>query len=169
MSKAFTRESDDAPEQMESLSKASLLPAGAKNLMTNDGAGRLREELTWLSEGKRREVLALPDGGEKQHRLLKLDQRIRVLQNILLSAEIVPPLSQPVDEVRFGARVAVRRRNGEVATYRIVGVDETEFYDEAASWISPIAQALLGAQVGQRVVFHFPSGHEELEITGIEY
>ncbi len=48
MSKAFTREEDDAPERPTPLRPASSLPPGTKNYLTPDGAVRFRDELDRL-------------------------------------------------------------------------------------------------------------------------
>jgi transcription elongation factor GreB len=42
-----------------------------------------------------------------------------------------------------------------------VGVDEIDFDQNGASWISPIAKALLNARRGETVRFKFPSGEAE--------
>ena len=65
--------------------------------------------------------------------------------------------------------VLVRSSSGEESRYRIVGVDETDIDRGWVSWVSPIARALVNAQVGQRVRFKFPSGEEELEIVEIAF
>jgi transcription elongation factor GreB len=71
--------------------------------------------------------------------------------------------------IRFGATVVVREESGGESTYRIVGVDETDFDRGWVSWLSPIAKALMNARLGERVRFKFPSGEEELEIIDISY
>ena len=63
----------------------------------------------------------------------------------------------------------VREENGEESTYRIVGVDETDFDRGWVSWLSPIAKALVNARLGERVRFKFPSGEEDLWMIGISY
>ncbi len=65
--------------------------------------------------------------------------------------------------------MTVRDSTGEESTYRIVGVDETDFDRGWVSWQSPIARALLNARRGERVPFSFPSGEEELEIVAVSY
>ena len=62
-----------------------------------------------------------------------------------------------------------RRYGSEETRYRIVGIDETDAERGWASWLSPIARALLHTRLGQRVRFKFPSGEDELESVGIEY
>ena len=98
-----------------------------------------------------------------------VDQRIAHLGQSLNSAVIVPRPIEPQIRVHFGATVTVRERNGAETRYRIVGVDETDLENGSVSWLSPLAKALLKAQVGERVRFKFPSGEEELEIVKISY
>lgn len=52
---------------------------------------------------------------------------------------------------------------GETARYRIVGVDEVDVARGWISWVSPVANALLSAAVGDRVRAALPSGEKELE------
>ncbi len=168
MSKAFTRESDDLPDQPMLLRQSSLLPPGAKNYLTPNGAQRLREELDRLVQKERPEVAALPDDKTKR-RLQVLDQRIQYLEQSLQSAVVVTPPAAPWEQVRFGATVTVRECDGGETRYRIVGADETDLDRNWVSWLSPIARALLNARFGQRVRFKFPSGEKKLEIVAITY
>lgn len=169
MSKAFTRESDDLPEQPVVSRPPPSLPPGVKNYLTPDGAVRLRAEMERLMEKERPEAAALADANEARRALQRLDQRIHLLQQSLASAEIVEPPPGPADKVRFGATVTVRERSGDQVQYRIVGVDETDFDRGWVSWQAPIAKALLNARVGDRIRLRLPAGEEELEILGIAY
>jgi transcription elongation factor GreB len=170
MSKAFTRESDDAPDEGISPRPSSALPPGAKNYMTPDGAARFRAELYRLQNEERPSSAAEPDGDERKRKLQRLDQRIQQLEDSLRSAVVTPPPTTPEDrrQVSFGASVTVRRKDGEIS-YRIVGVDEADPDRGWVSWPSPIARALLQARLGERVSFKFPSGEETLEIVAISY
>ena len=169
MSKAFTRESDDAPD-LPVVRHATVLPPGAKNLLTPGGALRLRAELERLTREERPRLVAAVAGDDDAKRQLHaLDERLEHLQKTLHTAEVIAPPAVPDDVVRFGATVLVRERSGEQTTYRIVGVDETDLDQNWVSWLSPIAQALLNARVGQRVRFKFPAGEEELEILRVTY
>ena len=168
MSKAFTKE-DDADDTPLVPHPVSLLPPGAKNYLTDQGARRLRNELERLLNLERPPLVARSDDRESKRELQAIDQRIQYLQESLRTAEIVaaPPL--PHDVVRFGASVTVRDRAGEESHYRIVGVDETESDRCWVSWRSPLARALLNASLGQKVVFKTPKGLSELEILHIAY
>ncbi|HEY0548451.1 MAG TPA: GreA/GreB family elongation factor [Verrucomicrobiae bacterium] len=169
MSKAFTRESDDAPD-LPLPRPAAVLPPGAKNLMTPGGAARLRAELERLAREERPALAksaSAEDGAKNQ--LRALDQRMEVLHQKLQTAVVTGPPVPGDDVVRFGATVVVRERSGEQTTYRIVGMDETDLDQNWVSWLSPIAKALLNGRAGQRVRFKVPAGEEELEILSVAY
>ena len=168
MSKAFTRESD-LPETPLRPRPAAVLPPGAKNYLTARGANQLQRELNHLVTTERPRLFANGADEEATQKLQPLNYRIQHLQQILHTAVIVTPPTPIDDTVRFGATVTVRESSGEVATYRIVGIDETDLDRNWVSWLSPIAKALLNARVGQRVRFKFPSGEEELEIVAVAY
>lgn len=169
MSKAFTREDDDAPEQPVAARPASALPPGTKNYLTPAGEQRLRSELVRLLTTERPALASSPDKDAARRQLQLLDQRISHLQDCLQTAVIVPPPAPPHDTVRFGATVKVRNRRGEELDYRIVGVDETDLDRDEVSWLSPIAKALLNSKLGGHVKFRFPAGEDELEVISIGY
>lgn len=168
MSKAFTRESDDAPEPPFRPQTRSLLPPGAKNYITVDGAQRIQAEMDRLTVIERPKLATATDDPDARRRLQTLDQQMQHLQQILGTAVVVTPPAAPWEQVRFGATVTVRSSSGETQ-YRIVGIDETDVDRGWVSWLSPIAKALLNAKLGQRVRFRFPSGEEQLEIVQISY
>jgi len=163
MSKAFTREDDDAPERPVIRRAGPALPPGAKNYLTPDGERRLRAELERLLERPRR--AESPEEGD----LRTVEDRIAHLEQSLQTAVVVPAPAATEDRVRFGATVTVRENGGGETCYRIVGVDEADVDRDWVSWLSPIAKALLNARLGQRVRFKFPSGEKELEVVGIAY
>ena len=168
MSKAFTRESDDAPELPVRPRRPSPLPAGAKNYLTAGGAQGLREEWDRLLNIERPRLAASKDDQAKRQ-LQAVNERIEHLQQSLHTAVVTAPPVMPDDQVRFGATVTVRNRRGEESRYRIVGVDETDIDRDWVSWLSPIAKALLNARVGQQVRIKLPDGEEQLEIVGVTY
>lgn len=168
MSKAFTRESDDAPESPALPPLRSALPPGAKNYLTPDGAQRLQRELDELGKQRTR-IAALPGANEQKPELQSLDQRMLRLRISLESAVITLAPPPPWEQVRFGATVTVRNERGEESQYRIVGADETDVDRGWVSWLSPIAKALLNARLGHKVRFKFPDGETQLEITRITF
>ena len=168
MSKAFTRESDDTPEQPITR-PPSTLPPGAKNYITSDGARQLREELHRLLQVERPRIAALTDIAEQKRQLQRLNQHIVTLENSLGTAEIVSPPAKPWEQVRFGATITVREGNGVETRYRIVGIDEINLDRDWISWCSPLAKALLNARLSQHIRFRTPSGEQQIEILAITY
>jgi len=132
MSRAFVKEDVEIAERSGHRRSASGLPPGALNLMTKDGAQRLRVRLA-----------ALRDTGSKT---AEMDE----LEHILDSATLVPSEANP-EAVVFGAEVTLKNTSGELATYRIVGADEVHLEPHHVSWVSAIGRALLGAAPGQRL------------------
>src|ERR1039457_2017181 len=164
MSKAFTREENDGPDIPDLPPMTSTLAPGAKNYITAAGAQKLRDELQQLVETTRPALANSPDDPDAKQQLARLDQRIIQLEESLQSSEIITPPNGPADIVRFGATVTVRESDGNEASYRIVGVDETDSNRGWVSWVSPIAKALLNSKRGERIRFKLPLGEEALEI-----
>ena len=170
MSKAFTREENEGPEMADLPPVTSALPPGATNYMTAAGAERLRTEVSRLIDTDRpRLAEAARKDPEAKRRLALLDQRIFQIEQSLGSAQVVSHPPGLADRVTFGASVTVRGTDGNDAKYRIVGVDEIEMEENAVSWLSPIARALMNKKAGDRVRFESPAGPQELEIVAIAY
>ena len=66
--------------------------------------------------------------------------------------------------VRFGCTVTIARDDGRRESYRIVGEDEAEPSQGSLSYVSPVARALMGRQVGDVVRV----GSSEAEILEIK-
>ena len=167
MSKAFTRE-DDQPETPAVTRRAATLPPGAKNLITPDGAHRLRDEQTRLHAAREPLAANRTDPAAAQE-LATLDQRLLQLAASLGSVVVVPPPVNPDGRVIFGATVTVRETDSSTNAYRIVGVDEVELDRGWVSWLSPVARALLNGRAGQRVRLKIPGGESTLEIVSVRF
>jgi transcription elongation factor GreB len=157
VSKAFTKEGEG--EGLEDLPPVDEWPAGVKNYLTPAGHAALRREIEALREAPRRDA----------RRKMQVEQRLQALLARLEAAEVIDPLAQPRDVVRFGASVGVADDDVRARRYRIVGVDEADPRRGWVSWRSPIARALTGRRVGDTTTLHTPAGDEELTITAIDY
>lgn len=165
MSKAFTRESDSDDDDAPARPLGADLPAGIKNYMTPEGAARLREEIERVTQIDRPAAVASGDA----RALREIDRRLAFLGRRVEALEIIDPAAQPPDRVLFGATVTVRVESGEERRYRLVGVDEADPARGDVSWRSPIAAALLGAEVGDVVLVRSPRGDEELEVLDVRF
>jgi transcription elongation factor GreB len=182
MSKAFTRERDDADEE-EDTADAPKLPPGTKNYITPAGYAALKAEFDELFRVERPKLVetiawAASNGDRSENgdyiygkrRLRQVDSRIRFLGRRMEAAEVVDPTAQGErEQIFFGATVTYANRAGEEHTVQIVGIDETVPAAGRISWISPVARALLKAREGDLVHLMTPAGREELEILEVRY
>jgi transcription elongation factor GreB len=166
MSKAFTKDDDDAAAPLVVVSRAPL-PPGTPNYVTARGLTQLHEELAEL-ELARKELAAHADDAERRRASAISAARVADLSERIATAVVVPPPASR-DEVRFGATVHTLASDGSARSYRIVGVDEADVARGSIAFVAPLARALLGKRVNDSAVVHTPRGEEELEITGIEY
>lgn len=179
MSKAFTRESDDADEP----AVAPATVASVKNYITRPGYDRLRNELFALIDVERPKMVeivhwAASNGDRSENgdyiygkkRLREIDRRIRFLTKRLELADIVDPsVHKGSDQVFFGATVTCAKVSGDLFTVTILGVDEAESAQSEVTWISPVARALLKSRVGDEVQLITPAGNELLEVIAVVY
>ena len=90
----------------------------------------------------------------------------------LENANVVDPEEQTRhDRVFFGATVTYVTADGSEVenTVTIVGVDESEHQPGRVTLVSPIARALLRAEVGDEVYIQTPAGNTLIEVTEIRY
>jgi len=153
MSRAFVRETEGG-EAFEDLPDRTLSP---HHLVTPSGLAQMDAEIAAL-ERRLEEAKTADDKAE----MARLSRDLRYWSVRRVSAEVVPP---PTDttHVRFGARVTFEREDGRQQTYRIVGEDEADPAKGTISYVSPLAQALMGKEVGDVV----PIGSTTAEIVDI--
>ncbi|MBL8359115.1 MAG: transcription elongation factor GreB [Rubrivivax sp.] len=184
MNKAFTRETDDAPDDDEGDAPGlPPLPAGTRNYITPQGYRRLRHELMQLLDVERPKVVetvswAAKNGDRSENgdylygkkRLREIDRRIRFLTKRLDIAEVADPSAHHgSDQIFFGATVTYATARGEERTITIKGIDEADSLKGEVSWIAPIARALLKAREGDEVQLATPGGVEKLEVIEVRY
>jgi transcription elongation factor GreB len=159
------------------------LPAGVRNLITPSGLLCLQEEQRQLARVERPRIVeivswAAGNGDRSENgdylygkkRLREIDRRIRFLNKRIEIAEPVDPLAQRAsNRVFFGATVSYVNERGEENTVTIVGADEIDTERGRISWISPVARALLKAEVGDCVTVRTPAGADILEILSVSY
>jgi len=80
VSKAFTRDENEGPEDPDVLPTPSSLSPGTKNYITPQGAQKLRDELQELVEVTRPELVESRDDTGAKRQLARVDQRISQLE-----------------------------------------------------------------------------------------
>jgi transcription elongation GreA/GreB family factor len=163
MSRAFVKELEGIEEE---------LPARPQsphpNYITPQGFRRLQVRLQELL--KRREQLQAQDEDlTAKSQLKQVERDLRYLQANLERALIVDPAQQSHADIRFGARVRLIDENDKTHEFTIVGEEESCAPKGYISWLSPIAQALLGKQSGDTVIWERPMGNAELAILSFGY
>lgn len=157
MSRAFVSEDAQAAHAEVQLSDRPI--SDRPNLVTRRGLEQIErniEELEANLAGTAPERAELRESFSRELRYWKARQA---------SAQVVPPPDAPPTEVRFDTVVALRQANGAIKRYRIVGEDEADPERELLSWTSPLAEALMGAEVGE--VVDIGGDRPPVEITGI--
>lgn len=153
MSRAFTKEIDDAPPPPVPEHPISA----ARNLVTANGARQIEQMVAVLTQ----QITATSDGDV----LAGLKRDLRYWEARRASMEILEPGPEPAS-VRFGTRVSIRR-SGQVRDIRIVGEDEADPSAGTIAWTSPLARALEGAVPGDTVELEVAGREEEIAVLSI--
>jgi transcription elongation GreA/GreB family factor len=151
MSVAFRRESDEEHKEP----KFELpLPAGP-NLVTAAGPALIAGRIAALEA-------AIEAEAEDEARE-GLKRELRYWNTRRATAQIAPPIEDGVAGI--GARVRIRL-NGRERVIEIVGHDEADPGQDRLAFQAPLAQALLGAEEGEKV--DFGGKPEAIEVLGVE-
>lgn len=154
MSRAFVREPEGG-EAFEDLPDRTLSP---HHLVTAQGLALMDETIETL-----RRSLEEAKAADEKAEVARLSRDLRYWSARRVLAELVQPATDTT-HVRFGARVTFEREDGKQQSYQIVGEDEADPTKGKLSYVSPLAQALMGKEIGDIVKV----GPTSAEITKIE-
>ncbi|HED4470912.1 TPA: transcription elongation factor GreA [Pasteurella multocida] len=152
--------------------------------MTIRGAEQLRQELDFLKNTRRPEIInAIVEA--REHGDLKenaeyhaareqqgfCEGRIQEIEGKLANSQIIDVTKIPNNgKVIFGATILLLNIDTEEeVSYQIVGDDEANIKAGLISVNSPIARGLIGKEVDDVVVIQTPGGKVEFEILEVEY
>jgi transcription elongation GreA/GreB family factor len=141
MSKAFTKEPeggdvyDDLPDR----------PISSHNLVTPRGLELIEAALAELHAAH-----AEAHEADDKPLLAKINRDLRYWTSRRATAQVVEP-PEDATEVHFGSEVTLEREDGRRQTYKIVGEDEADPNSGTLSYVSPVAQAIIGKPVGETV------------------
>lgn len=141
MSRAFIKE--DSGEGLEDLPDRPISPHS--NFVTKRGFDQIEQELLRLNQ-----AYAAAQAQGDRILLQRTARDLRYWSQRRLSAQI---LSEPIDKnhIQFGSSVRLEGQNGKSVVYRIVGEDEADPAKGTLSYVSPLANALMGKQKGDSV------------------
>jgi len=163
MSRAFVNE--DAGNDRPDLPELPVPPG--PNIVTPRGLATLRAQIA----RRQADLAALKARSERLDKLPEAaaERDLRWLEARLKAAVVIDPATHDLSEVAFGLAVTVADKDGHETTYEIVGEDEADAPRHRIAPNSPLARALLGAQVGDLVTWKRPSGSTELEVIRIAH
>ena len=155
-----------------------------KEPITINGLKKLKEELTFLKEKKRPEIVAaiaearshgdLKENAE--YHAAKEEQshnegRINEINDIIGRANVIDVKKISNDgKVIFGSTVFLENLDsGEKINYKIVGKDEADLEKKLIFFQSPIGKGLIGKNKGDLVEIKTPAGIKNFEIKDVKY
>lgn len=150
MSVAFRRECDE--EHLEPKFELPIPPG--PNLVTPRGYALITDRVAEL------EAALASDLGEEERKALLRDARY--WRSRMTSAQVAPAPSG--DTVAICTRVTIER-TGDTRTFEIVGHDESDPASDRIAFTSPLARALIGAEVGE--MCDHPNSDEPITVTAI--
>src|SRR5687767_1617932 len=144
--------------------------------MTRTGFERLRDELDRLKRVERPTIIKAIAEARAHGDLSKnaeyhaarekqsfIEGRIGELEAKVGAAEVIePPTSGK--RVTFGSTILLEDETGKEYRYQIVGSDEAQPAKGRISVLSPLARALVGKVVGDRVTAQLPAGKKTFDI-----
>ncbi len=98
-----------------------------------------------------------------------VDPEERALLEARIGSALVvgPPKDRTV--VAFGATVTVTGASKKVQRFTLVGEDEVDIPRGQIGLASPLARALVGARLGDVVIWPRPAGNKTLTVAAIDY
>ena len=155
-----------------------------KEPITLNGLNKLKDELVFLKEKKRPEIVAaiaearshgdLKENAEyhaaKEQQAL-IESRVIVINDLIARANVIDVTKiHNEGKVIFGSTVKVQDldSNKEIS-YKLVGQDEADISKNLIFYKSPIGKALIGKNKGDLVNVNTPSGERNFEIKDVQY
>ena len=155
-----------------------------KEPITLNGLDKLKEELVYLKEKKRPEIVAaiaearshgdLKENAE--YHAAKEEQshnegRIAEINDIIARANVIDVTKIKNDgKIIFGSTVFLENLDtGEKINYKIVGKDEADLKKKLIYFKSPIGKGLIGKNKGDLVEINTPNGTKNFEVSNVKY
>ena len=155
-----------------------------KEPITLNGLNKLKEELIFLKEKKRPEIVAaiaearshgdLKENAEyhaaKEEQGLN-EKRIQELETTIATANVIDVTKlEKNNKVIFGSTIVVKDLDTEKKNkYKIVGKDEADVRTGLIYYQSPMGRGFIGKNKGEFVEIKTPSGDKNFEITDVQY
>ena len=155
-----------------------------KEPITLNGLNNLKEELIFLKEKKRPEIVAaiaearshgdLKENAEyhaAKEQQSHNEGRIQEVEDIIARANVIDVTKISNEgKVIFGSTVDLQNLDtDEKISYKIVGKDEADLKEKLLYFMSPIGKGLIGKNKGDLVEVTTPAGVKNFEIIDVKY
>ena len=155
-----------------------------KEPITLNGLNKLKEELIFLKEKKRPEIVAAISEARShgdlkenaEYHAAKEQQshnegRIEEINDSIARANVIDVTKFSNDsKIIFGSTVDLENLDtGEKLEYKIVGRDEADLKKKLIYYKSPIGKGLIGKNKGDLVEINTPAGIKNFEIKDVKY
>ncbi len=155
-----------------------------KEPITISGLAKLKEELVYLKEKKRPEIVSaiaearshgdLKENAEyhaaKEQQSLN-EGRIEEINDVIARANVIDVTKLANDgKIIFGSTVSLENLDTEEKLqYKIVGKDEADIKKKLIYYKSPIGKGLIGKNKKDLVEINTPAGRKNFEIKDVKY
>ena len=155
-----------------------------KQPITVSGLEKLKEELIFLKEKKRPEIVAaiaearshgdLKENAEyhaAKEQQSHSEGRIQEIEDLIARANVIDVTNMNNDgNVIFGSTVYLQNLDtNEKIEYKLVGKDEADLKNKLIFFQSPIGKGLIGKNKNDLVEITTPSGIKNFEIIDVKY
>ena len=155
-----------------------------KEPITIKGLNKLKEELIYLKEKKRPEIVAAISEARShgdlkenaEYHAAKEQQsynegRIQEINDIIARANVIDVTKFSNDgKIIFGSTIDLENLDtGENLKYKIVGKDEADLEKKLIYYKSPIGKGLIGKNKNNLVEINTPAGVKNFEIKDVKY
>jgi transcription elongation factor GreA len=148
--------------------------------ITSVGLRKLEDELNFLRNVRRREVAnmlheATMESGDLEENIVfmaaKTEQafvegRISEIEEKLSRVQLIEHAS-PTSSIQVGSSVVIKNEDGELETYKLVGIAEANPRKGTISYESPLGQALLDRYAGEEIGVSAPAGKLRFRILEV--
>lgn len=151
-----------------------------EQLYTPEGYQKLVDELAYLSTTRREEIKKdiaearsfgdLSENAEydaARNEQAKVEARIKELEELIRNAKVIDEAAVDTTVVSIGSTVKIKKADGDVVAYSIVGSNEADPENFRISDQSPIGKALIGSRTGNVVTVNVPSGVVTFEVVEV--
>ena len=155
-----------------------------KEPITVNGLKKLKEELVYLKEKKRPEIVAaiaearshgdLKENAEyhaAKEQQSHNEGRVEEINDVIARANVIDITTFSNDgKIIFGSTVDLENLDtGEKLEYKIVGKDEADLKKKLIYYKSPIGQGLIGKNKNDLVEIKTPAGEKNFAINDVKY